>query len=175
MEFIKCCIEEDAIAAFANSISEVTQIVEDAKLRCYNANHMNLLVGSLLSFSDDFSTDDVDDSSMELEVNNPTCGSEVNDEEGKGFTLFNIAAFNAVKSSLIPKHNLARLDAAVSHSLAQVIFCVPQRHCILNYPSLPKTCGLLISSGNDGINILLVESIKERFRVMHGKHLQHCG
>ncbi|CAI9287649.1 unnamed protein product [Lactuca saligna] len=76
---------------------------------------------NLESFSDDSSTDDVDDSSMELKVNNPACvffRREVNDEERRVYTLFNVVAFNAVKSS--------GLDAAVSHCLAQVIFCVPQ-------------------------------------------------
>ncbi|CAI9287651.1 unnamed protein product [Lactuca saligna] len=88
---------------------------------------------------------------------------------------------------------ILNIDAIVNHSSAQTIFCVPQTLQIVRYtftvsngyesltvfvffqkyPSVPKTCGSLISSGNDGINILLVELIKERFRVLHGKRLQH--
>ncbi|CAI9287650.1 unnamed protein product [Lactuca saligna] len=36
-----------------------------------------------------------------------------------------------------------------------------------------KLVSRILNIGNDGINILLVELIKERFRVLHGKRLQH--
>ncbi|KAL7600918.1 hypothetical protein Lser_V15G26195 [Lactuca serriola] len=55
---------------------------------------------NLESFSDDSSTDDADDSSMELEVNNPACGSHFVGvcDCGNIWCMFNVAAFNAVKS-----------------------------------------------------------------------------